>query len=182
MFDFAKKLLFARKLSIEKGSLTILGHRYMMIPAKTFVDIVKNDKKAYKSVYIGSRDSGKEYSDYLIKEFHAKTAAQLEEVLINTFNLAGWGELEIIKNDMKNKFAIFHIKNSSMSTEYGKSSKPICHTNRGFLAGGASRVYKSNVECIEIKCRSVGNAFCEYIAADKKAISRKYPKLAKSQL
>lgn len=181
MFDFAKKLLFARQLNIERGSLTILNHRFLFMPTKTVAKFIMSSGDI-KPLYYSCKETGKDFADFLIKEFNAKTIQKLEELLINIFNLAGWGELEIIKNDMKNSFAIFHIKNSSVAMDYGKSNKPICHTNRGFLASGASRIYKIDVDCIETKCISVGNMFCEFIATNKNYLAKTYPALVKSQL
>lgn len=182
MFDFAKKLLFARQLTIEKGSLIILGHRFMMIPAETVAHLLKEGKNIIKPLYCASKENGKLYADVLMKSFKITTTQKLEELMINTFNLAGWGELEIIKNDFKNRIGVAHIKNSVIAMQYGKSKEPVCHTNRGFLAGGACRVHKSEVDCVEIKCIATGNAYCEFISAPKETLKKMYKDLVSKQI
>jgi len=102
--------------------------------------------------------------------------------MINTFNLAGWGELEIVKNNISEKTAVFHIKNSPVAIEFLSSKKPVCHTNRGFLAGGACKVSKTEVDCVETKCIAMKNPYCEYITMPKNKLSKIYPKLVKEQL
>ncbi len=182
MFEFAKKLLFTGQFKMEKGSITILKHRFMIIPVHVIVTIIKNDPESSRYLYYGAKQGGVDFADTLITSFKIDSVQKLEELLINTFNLGGWGELEIIKNDMQNKFAIFRIRNSSMASDYGKSKEPVCHTNRGFLAGGASRVYNTDVDCVETRCVSSGSEFCEFIAANKNYILDNYPALFRKQI
>ena len=60
MFEFAKKVMFAKQLNIEKGALTILNHRFMIVPAKTFATLVKYDiPDVNKSLYTAAKESGK---------------------------------------------------------------------------------------------------------------------------
>lgn len=182
MFEFAKKLMFAKQLNIEKGALTILNHRFMIVPAKTFATLVKYDiPDVNKSLYTAAKESGKLYADALTKKFGAK-GQKLEGLMIDTFNLSGWGLLEILKNNFQKKVAVFHINNSSVAMEYGKSKKPICHTNRGFLAGGACMVHGSDVECLETKCSAAGNSFCEYVTGPINYLKDKYPDIVKTQI
>ncbi|MBI4176785.1 MAG: hypothetical protein HY516_00295 [Candidatus Aenigmarchaeota archaeon] len=182
MFEFAKKLLFTGQFKMEKGSLTILTHRFMIIPVKVITSITKNAPEAKKYLYYGAKEGGVDFAEALIKSFKLDSVQKLEELLINTFNLGGWGDLEIVKNDMQNKLAIFRIKNSAMALEYGKSSEAVCHTNRGFLAGGASRVYGADMDCIETKCISAGDTVCEFITANKDYLSGNFPDLLKKQV
>jgi predicted hydrocarbon binding protein len=52
--------------------------------------------------------------------------------------------------------------------------------SRGFAAGAASVLFKTNVDCIETKCIADGSKFCEFIIQEKKNLKDK--KLVKQQL
>ncbi len=182
MFEFARKLLFTGQFKMEKGSLTILSHKFMIIPVSVVVAVIKNDPQAVKYLYYAAKEGGMDFADVLVKAFKLNGVQKLEELLINTFNLGGWGELEIVKNDMQSKFAIFRIKNSAVALDHGKADFPVCHTNRGFLAGGASRVYQTDMDCIEARCVSKGDAACEFITANKNYLSANYTELFKKQI
>lgn len=76
--------------------------------------------------------------------------------------MRGYGVLENLKIDSKNKEITFDIRNSYNTIAYGKTKEPICYCLSGVIAGATSLLFNKDSECIELKCRSMGNKACTF--------------------
>ena len=81
----------------------------------------------------------------------------------NIVTLAGWGEAIIEKRDDPNKLILFELRNSVVSELYGKSEFPVDHLFRGLLCGAMSFIYKTDLEAVEFKCKSIGDLTCKIL-------------------
>lgn len=75
-----------------------------------------------------------------------------------------WGKAEVVK---KNKEIIIRWENSPVceviKKNEGRSAGPTCHILRGVIVGIFLELLKKNFTCIERKCVSKGDEFCEFV-------------------
>ena len=171
MFDFFKKLMLARQVQIEKGSMLLLGQRMLILPALTFVYLQKaaNDKEMInKYIYYCCK-----LADVLgftkgIQERYGLKHENLIKWMMDVAMLAGWGKFEIISMDTEKLTMVAHVKNSAVASLFGPSKFPIDHAIRGFIAGASEALYKKPIDTIETKCQAMGNQYCEFITKPTK--------------
>lgn len=157
MFDFARKLLLARQLNLERGHLEILGYKFIILPADILGKITSYDKKSPKILYGAGKDVGMKFGEGLIKMFHFQLS-KFGEVLVNTFELCGWGMLHINSLDWEKHNATLNLTNSPIASTIGNVGDNVCHAFRGIMAGASSKVNKVKLDCIETHCMSEGKA------------------------
>jgi len=166
MLAFFKKLMFARQLKMEKGNFKILEQRIMITPAWTFSYMLKNSKNYWETanlIYLGCKlSTQKGFSEGLFKKFKIKPR-DLPDWLKNVNELSGNGETEILKIDYHSCESRIKVKDSPIVETFGNSDRPVDHPLRGYFAGGASAAFKTDVECIEISCQSMGHKFCNFV-------------------
>lgn len=173
MFDFVKKLMFARQLKMERGNLVILGQRAMITPAWTFSYVLKETKDYWETanlLYLGCKLSTQEgFSKGLFKKFNIKNR-DLPKWLKNVNELAGNGLTEILKIDTNIFESVIKVSDSPVVETFGKADIPVDHPLRGYFAGGASASFGCDVDCIEVSCQAVGHKFCKFIIMPKKKL------------
>jgi len=54
------------------------------------------------------------------------------------------------------------VEGSFEAKGYGKSTIPVCHFLRGYLAGFLSTILVAKVELLETKCLAKGDGHCEF--------------------
>jgi predicted hydrocarbon binding protein len=165
MFDIIKKLIFSRQITFEKGRVYLLGQSITMQPAFLFVALKKNlesGRIGNDFLYKSAKEAGIKYMEGMMNNFTMNFNESIKWG-INSFELGGWGVTEIIRMKENENNAVIHIKNSTVASLYGKSKEPVDDILRGFLAGAATVMRKIDMECIETKCSSKGNSYCEFI-------------------
>ncbi len=181
MFEFATKLLLGRQFQIEKGSIKLLERSILLVPAEVLVQVYKANKDQGRLVYNASVKAAKEMSTHYEKRLGIK-GTKLEDLLINLTELAGWGVMRVVTERDEDARAVFNIENSNVAITYGKSKEPVDHLARGFLAGGASVIFKEDVECVETKCLAMGSPYCQFIVDRAEALKKDFPSLYKKQV
>lgn len=181
LFEFTKKLLFANQLNMEKGSIEILGQKFILINAETLMEFLKVFPKGGKYIYLSAKESGK-IVNQRFKSRLGVDRKKHEELAINFFELAGWGILRPVKLDYENNFFNFNLTNSNFAQTFGRFKEPVDHLVRGFLAGGASIIAGSDVDCLETSCSCQGKFSCNFVLAEKKYLKKEYSKISKMQL
>jgi predicted hydrocarbon binding protein len=178
MYDIVKKLLFARELNLEKGKISLLGHTIIMAPVSSFIELRKKLSKigATALLYKSCKESGLGYMNTIIKKFSMKKPRELLEWGMNTISLAGWGSVEIINFDEKNKRAIVRLNESEFARNYGNSKEPVDDVFRAYCAATGTIIFKIDIDVVEIKCLSMGNNTCEFIVKPAKEfdLSKKF--------
>src|SRR3989344_6070655 len=132
-----KKLLFVRQFDIDKGKITILGDREIMLSASAILELQEIDEtKIYETAkqsslknIRGAVEHAKVYGkmrDVFMEEIAhlGDKIGQSDEGVINTlqelFNIYGLGEINIQELDNKGKTAIVIIRDSALAEEYQK--------------------------------------------------------------
>lgn len=85
-----------------------------------------------------------------------------ENILIKECRERGYGVLEIIKRDTKNRKYIMRVKNSFNALTYGKVKRPVCYAIAGLTAGVNTLFFGRDMECKETKCVAMGDPYCEF--------------------
>jgi len=184
MFDVFKKLMFARQIQIEKGSLIILGQRMLILPALTFVYLQKvapNKELMNKFIYYSCKLADVKGFASGIREKYGLTEEKLTKWMFDVAMLAGWGQFDLLSIDKEKLTMIFHVKNSPVSILFKHSTSPVDHAIRGFIAGASETLYKKPIDTIEIKCQGMGDQYCEFITKPTKEFDFN-DSLVKSQL
>lgn len=180
MLEFVKKLLFVKQMKFENGNIKILGEDFILIDAQTLTELLK-EVKDYKQIYLSTKKIGKSITETLKIKLKSRNI-ELQELMKNIFEMAGWGEIEIMKINYDAKIAIFNLKKSSISTSFGHSSYPVDHLCRGFLAGGSSAIMGKDLNCIETNCLACGDKFCRFIVAETNYLSDNFNEFYKKQV
>lgn len=166
MFDFVKKLIFARELQLEKGNITLLSQILVLHPISTFKYLLDKDKDNIiaKTLYISGKETNQfTFANQLRKRYKAE-GLKLLELMTNVAQMAGWGEFTIKKFDVKNKICVVSVVNSPFYREYGVTKSIVDHIVRGFICGSIINIMKdTSLETLEIKCESNGDHVCEFV-------------------
>lgn len=175
MFEFTKKLLFARQLKLEKGSIEMLGQKMLIAPVFTFSSMIKNSNNSAeiaKIIYNACKTTNKDVQGftYRVSKLYKAEDAELIRLMANIATMAGWGEINVVKVDAKEKTAVVHIHNSPVAEMTGQSKDPVDHPIRGYMAGAAEVVFNGvgrdkwePFDYIETHCISSGAEFCEFV-------------------
>lgn len=198
MFEFTKKLLFARQLKLEKGSIDMLGQKMVIAPVFTFASMIRNSNnkpEIAKLIYNACKTTNKDVQGftYRVSKLYRAEGAELIKLMASIATMAGWGEINVFKVDGQRKTAIVHILNSPVAQLAGQSKSPVDHPIRGYMAGAAEVIFngigKQNWEIfdyIETKCVSTGGEFCEFVldrrSNFKKSSDKKIRKLFHEQI
>lgn len=175
LFDMFK---FAKFLNISDGEIQVWNIPMNIIP--TFVlrewqkDTIKEVgyKKAFKKIYDSAKIGSEEYNKNFIKKEGFKDKRQIINWQTRIVSLSGWGIIEIAKIDFEKDEYVAHFKNNPFAKTYGKTNYPVDFLICGFIAGGFSASLGKTLDCIETKCVSKGDSFCEFIVGSPKRIEK----------
>ena len=180
MFTFAKKLMFARLLNFEKGNLTLLDQKVLIVPFSLMallMQIYLKNKALERAVYNVMKDSVYNFCMVGDKRFHFKPK-KLLEVLLQLTEMNGYGEIKVGKLDFEKKRVVFITKGLPSKTLEKKKNTYADTFWCGMLAGGMSYIFKDEtIETLEIACVISGAPTCKFVAARKDFLSEKYTDL-----
>ena len=75
--------------------------------------------------------------------------------------------VKVLKWNVEDSTMVYRIYDSITAHQYGKIGRCVCHIPRGWFAGAACVFFKGDVDAVETKCQSKGDAFCEFIIKPK---------------
>jgi predicted hydrocarbon binding protein len=187
--------MFINQFGINEGKIEILGSRFVMLYASDLLCLQEIDESKMYAFMKGS--SKKDLSELInhakvykgLKNEAVKNIASLSQKIGKTdegvvktlqdlFELYGLGKMKITNLDNKNKKAAIEIMNSTIafaSLKNGKVKKLVCTVTAGILAGIFSFIFKTDVDCIEKKCRASGSSTCSFVV-ERKEIFKKSKK------
>jgi predicted hydrocarbon binding protein len=147
----------------ENGEIRIADTDWLLMGGSTFRSFVEGINRILGTGAVGilfeaGRCAGKEFVQSLLNE-----DALPEEVptwLEVFFTQGGWGKITA-RADFANKTAIVVIDNCATARGV-RSKEASCHFIRGYIAGISEILFKASAECVETRCISKGNAFCEF--------------------
>lgn len=167
-------------IDADKGLLEIQGNRIVLLFAETLVATMKR-MEALIGMDVAAMLYYESYKEY------GKTACEIERKIVGvdrgktfqtirsglTFGrMLYWGKWEMSSFDKIS--TTFVVRDSPIAQFYGQTERAVCHPIRGTLAGFAETLIKGKRDCIEVRCKSKGDQYCEFIVASKENL----PKLA----
>jgi predicted hydrocarbon binding protein len=129
-------------------------------------------KKASLTIYNGIKEGSIEYNKQIAKFFKMR-GIELTKWQCNSVTLSGWGIVNVIKYDEKQKEAIITVKDSTFAKSYGPSTHPVDNIIAGFAAAKMVAEYNDKkIDCVETKCIGKGNEICEFVIGHTKMIEK----------
>jgi len=167
MYNLITKLSLSKQLRFEEGRILLFGKPTIILPAECFLSLTE-DVGNYEALYEKGKILGKElyFAPHLNLVEDEKKALIL---LIQLFNVLGFGKLRIGEIKFDEKRAIFTLENSIFGI-----SKSIggCYYISGIIAGFMSEVFGEDTECIERECIKRGSPRCEFVVMTKTSKSK----------
>ena len=179
MFDFTKKMMFARQFKLEKGRVFLLNTRISFFQPSTFAFMIINSinrEQLLRQMYYSAKKSfSQTFINYVKIKFKTKPR-ELIEIMFNLAMMAGWGDWTLVKFNESQKSSIIQVRNSPVS-EIIKEEKiitkcPVDALARGMHAGSAAVIFKDEVDAVETKCVAMGDRYCEFILKPTKEWKR----------
>ncbi len=166
--EFFKKLLFAKALVFENGSLKIMGTRALIMPGETFVleqyNLLKKHPDNAKIIQEMAIKQGHTAVDLAKKFFTGGTKDKVDNML-QSVGLMGLGDVRLVNPDISTGKGVFQVRNSLLVSEYKrmglKSKKPVDIYLAGAIQGAVEGITGIKVECRETKCEALGDPYCE---------------------
>lgn len=174
MFDLVKRLLIAKELEFEEGRIAFFKQRMQLVDPAFFAYRLKHADDFWKEAYLqynGMKEANIKAWFEPVKKEKGIRGDELVKWATKYHNLAGWGDISFEATQIKEGRAKVRILRSPIATifreRFGKSSDPVCHLNRGGIAGGASVIIGLDLDVIETRCLAQGHSQCEMIVRPK---------------
>jgi predicted hydrocarbon binding protein len=152
----------------ENGEIRIAGTDWILMAGPTLRSLMEGINKILGTgttaiLLEAGKCAGREFTQSLLKE--GTLPEEIPTWLEIFFTQGGWGKIKAQAN-FTNKTAVVVIDNCA-TTRGVKSKESVCHFIRGYIAGTGEILFKTNIECVETKCMSKGNAYCEFRVRSK---------------
>lgn len=160
-----KKFLLSRQVEMEKGKFSIAGVRQVSTPVSTMVNvqeeiIKKLGNDGAKILYMAGKIGGRELVTIISKKTGLSGSKMIDALTVGCTEMMGWGIVTVISCDLKKHTISFKVEDSPLSVLRHPSA--FCHLERGQIAGAIEAIFNHKVDCIEVRCRSMGHHFCQF--------------------
>jgi predicted hydrocarbon binding protein len=85
--------------------------------------------------------------------------------------IEGYGGWKLDLSFRNKNLTVVELTNSAVAQSMALAGKPVCHLYAGLFAGAFSFYDKTERECIEVQCYSMGNDRCKFLIGDKKQVN-----------
>ena len=167
---FYDKFIFTNALKYKHGNFFLINMPFLIIPTELLVSLsAKDDEELGKEIYYLIKDATRKN---LLKQFDLDfglKGGQAVKFIEEFFSASGWGEIKNIDLNIPKKQAIVQVKNSPIAFPlHGKVKHEADHILRGVFAGLFSKIFKTGVECVELRCAALNRDECEFIIKEQK--------------
>ena len=162
--DFVNKLLFTHQLSLAEGRIEVLGQQNGLFSHQLFVRLQENPQSytIFKEAALQQMKA----------EFKQLGLAPEITYVKQVFELFGFGRMDIIDLDPKQRKAIVHIAKSPF-VDYCVSSRQHpaenCRITAALIAGTLSFLFSADMDAIEQQCSLQGKGYCEFIVKEARS-------------
>lgn len=164
LFDLFK---FSKLIDLSNGQMSLMNTPVNIVPTYLMCEQQRmlieqlGFKEAYEKIYQYTKKGSFEYNSEFIKREKFSDKRKTIDWQTKLFAFAGWGELDRAFTDFNNARFVAHFKNSPYPKSYGLAKYPVCFIPVALIAGGLSALVGTDLDSIETKCLSRGDAFCE---------------------
>jgi len=164
MLELINKFILSKNLQFERGEIKLLGTNICLIPPEVYLEFLKELQKSNleEILYESSFKSGVGWFETISKSTGKTDKKELIEFIPKILDLLALGEIKIIDFNFEKKKATAILKNSLNAELYGTSKVPVDLQFCGYLAGAFTVIFSSKVKCKEVKCKAMGEDFCEF--------------------
>ncbi|MCR4369171.1 MAG: hypothetical protein NUV67_04670 [archaeon] len=167
--SFYDKFIFTSGLKYQHNNFYLLNLPFVIMPVQALAAIAEqNDAKLGKQIYYAVKDAVRAG---MKKEFSVDFGVQGDkglEFMETFFSASGWGKVQRTNMDVSQTRALVTVTNSPVAMEAKKAKMPVDTFIRGFLAGIFSNYFKTDVECVEVKCLALGEKECDFVVKPAK--------------
>lgn len=189
MVSMFKKLGLLRSIEFDEGRISFLGDRIQILAAEILADLVYyGDEECMRAQYKACRETTYEHFDK-IKGSGKLADEKITEMAINMVSEMGWGKPTILEDEREKGHITIAIEDASIGSTYllkhGRSKEPVCHLERGGLAGGIGALLgRDDLAVVETKCIAMGDPRCEFVCRPLEELKKEYSneKLVRGQL
>ena len=167
--DFFDKLMIAKEMKFDQGSIRLFGHSVVLPPAKLFseyIRLVGNDPKYTDILYESARVSFREGMGKDLQKRFAFNIGDFFNWLPRISGLAGWGSSTITQFIPEKRYGIIITRGSPVVEELrGSVHGPVDHVLRGFITGSTESMYGivEGMTTVEVECENDGYKECKFI-------------------
>jgi predicted hydrocarbon binding protein len=164
------KLRLDRQNRILMGSVPmILTPRWFFVNVQKELEKIGGLKLAREVYYRAGFESAYRYCRTQ-RRVEGMTGTETIQRYLASMSIRGWGRFKIVQLDEKKGRGIFRLYRSGFCEEYGLVKRAVCHWVPGALAGALQEIVDTEglpyqVKGREVKCRSKGDEFCEFVVA-----------------
>ncbi len=162
----------ADRITYKEGSITLGGGetKYLLLPKSIFGAFYKGLNKvlgvgAKASLYMVGREFGRDFSEEMNARLDAGSythdMAGVSKVIVDMFMKLGFGKIELAEATQSK--IVLHAYETPTSEVVKEAKEPVCHLERGMLAGLIENVVGKQVRVKETKCRARGDEYCEFV-------------------
>ena len=163
----------ADRIVYDGGTITLGGGKvkYLLLPKSIFGAIYKGLDKvlgpgASATLYIIGREFGEEFAEemraHLNAGSHSHDMVGVSKVIADMFMKLGFGKIEVV--EASDKHIVIRAYETPTTDIIKHADKPVCHIERGILAGVLSVILGKHVRTKETSCRATGSKYCEFVA------------------
>jgi predicted hydrocarbon binding protein len=161
-----EELMLARQLSFSKGSIELLGNRVVIFNANLFSEYalrINNSPDAVALLYEAVKSSFRDGFGKSVGEKYKFSFNDYFKWMKDLAEMNGWGLFTWEGLDQETKKGALFVENSPIAKDLvGKVKNPVDHVICGFIAGGASAAFASDIDVIEKECVALGAQRCEF--------------------
>ncbi len=163
--EYFDKFIYVGEVKFKGHNFYLLNIPFLIIPNEILVKIsASNDDSFNKKLYSLVKKS---IEESFIDQLQVKPKLQGKNLIAfvhEFFSFSGWGKINVVQIDEKEKRGIVIVSNSPIAKALqGKSTHPVDHILRGILAGLFSDALEEELDCLELKCTATGTAECEFV-------------------
>lgn len=174
--DFMKKMMFVRQFNSENGAISVYELRLVTMAFVSLREIQKEmleelGGRGVQIIYTSSKKGGYELAKQLSSVMGVSGSKAIDLLVIGCRDLTGWGNFKLVDYKSDEKKAIFQVTNGPFAETKAKAES--CHFTRGLIAGAMEQILGGEIDAVETKCASKGDAYCEFVVQPSKNFDTK---------
>ena len=178
--------MLSKQISFNEGKISLLGQRFVILPADSLIYYVlkiNKDVKFISKLYNSAKQTVAKGFGVDVGRNYSFSFGDYTNWFVEIAKFGGWGIIKWEELEKESHKGVISIENSPIGVSLkGKVNSPCDHIIRGFIAGGASSAFKSDVDVIETECIATGSTKCILVIDSNENLKLKYKKLYETQL
>ncbi|HVC58670.1 MAG TPA: V4R domain-containing protein [Candidatus Acidoferrales bacterium] len=162
-----EKLMLARAISFKDGNISLFTNRVVMPPSKMFSELSRKIDGNPEQVYNLYESCKYSFEDVIANDNRTYKFSVNDYIkwIMEVATFTGWGILAWKELDKDKKHSTIVVDNSPVAVDLKtKVKRPVDHVVRGFIAGGMSAAFKTDMDVIELECVALGAPQCKFLS------------------